>query len=268
MPQVLICKTTDRAFFVSKTLEYFSYLLKGTRKVFIKPNIVSHEHYPTTTHPQTLRAVLEGLSGLELVVGDGPAIDLLSSQKVLENHPLTEICREYGYEMLNLYDYEMKKFKTSRGYKFKASTVPLECDLTISLPVAKEHFVCTFTGSLKNQFGLLSKLDRILMHSGIKNIHRGIAELNTLLKPGLIIMDMVETLLEAQEQRHGGKPVKVGYMLAGTDPVAVDKAAIDILSKLGGRISRAGRERVKHLELSVKLGIGNPEYTLVHVKHN
>jgi len=267
MFEVLICKTDDRAFFVSKTLEYFSYLLNGVRKVFIKPNIVSHEHYPTTTHPQTLHAVLEELSGFELVVGDGPAIDLRSSKRIIENHPLTEVCREHGYEMLNLYDYEMKKFKTRRGYKFKASAIPLGCDITISLPVGKEHFVCTFTGALKNQFGLLSKLDRILMHSGIKNIHRGIAELNTLFKPQLIIMDMVETLLEAQELRHGGKPVKAGYMLAGTDPVAVDKAAIDILSKLGGRISRAGNGRVKHLELSVKLGVGNPDYTLVHVKH-
>lgn len=262
MSEVLICRTTDRASFTSKALKYFSNLFNGVERVFIKPNIVSHEHYPTTTHPQTLRAVLESLSSLELLVGDGPAVDIVSSHRVLEKHPLTQVCRECGYEMLNIYNHEMRKFRTCRGYKFKASTLPLGCDITISLPVGKEHFVCTFTGSLKNQFGLLSRLDRILMHSGIKDIHRGIAELNTLIRPQLIIMDMVETLLEAQERRHGGKPVKAGYMLAGTDPVAVDKAAIDILAKLNGRIRRA-RGNVEHVELSVEYGVGKPEYRLI-----
>jgi len=266
MSTILICKTSDRALFVSKALNHFRYVFSKARRVFIKPNLVSYEHYPTTTHPETLRTVIEELSGYELVVGDAPAVDLKNPQKIVESHPLTKICREYNCKMLNLYSCEMKKFRTSRGYKFKASTLPLGCDLTISLPVGKEHFACGFTGALKNQFGFLSKMDRILMHIGIKNIHRGIAELNTVFKPKLIILDLVETLLEAQELRHGGIHVKVGYMLAGTDPVAIDKAAIDILAKLDGRIGRAKSRHIKHVRLSADYGIGTLKYKLMQIQ--
>ncbi|MHC1587136.1 MAG: DUF362 domain-containing protein, partial [Candidatus Syntropharchaeia archaeon] len=73
-------------------------------------------------------------------------------------------------------------------------------------------------------FGFLSKKERILFHTKIgkrraKDIHRGIAELNTIVLPDLFIVDAVYTLTGANEIRHGGKKRKLGYMLAGKDPV-------------------------------------------------
>jgi uncharacterized protein (DUF362 family) len=49
--------------------------LEKAQEIFIKPNIVSYEHYPTTTHPETLDAILNFLKGKQITVGDAPAFD-------------------------------------------------------------------------------------------------------------------------------------------------------------------------------------------------
>ena len=61
--------------FVSRALDQFSDEIASATSIFIKPNLVSKEPYPTTTDPQLLDTVLEFLSDHALMVGDGPAFD-------------------------------------------------------------------------------------------------------------------------------------------------------------------------------------------------
>lgn len=51
--------------FVGQILEAFATLLQKAKKVFVKPNIVSYEPYPTTNHPEVLEAVLSGFRMLD-----------------------------------------------------------------------------------------------------------------------------------------------------------------------------------------------------------
>ena len=67
--------TGNRRDFVAKILNLYKDSLKSAKKAFIKPNIVSSEPYPTTTHPEVLDALLRELANREIVVGDAPAID-------------------------------------------------------------------------------------------------------------------------------------------------------------------------------------------------
>ena len=55
--------------FTLKILELYKDQIKG--KVFIKPNMVSYEDYPTTTHPETLETPV--LSGFIAGSVDHPA---------------------------------------------------------------------------------------------------------------------------------------------------------------------------------------------------
>ncbi|MHC1585657.1 MAG: DUF362 domain-containing protein, partial [Candidatus Syntropharchaeia archaeon] len=171
---------------------------ENVSKVLVKPNIVSFEPYPTTTHPEVLRTSLECLSDKDVVVADGPAPDAGSSKKILKNHPLKKVCDEFGIPLVNIYEEEMVKIKTVRGFELKLSKLPFQFDFILSLPVLKSHKVTDITGALKNQFGFLSKKERILFHTKIgkrraKDIHRGIAELNTIVLPDLFIVDAVYT---------------------------------------------------------------------------
>jgi uncharacterized protein (DUF362 family) len=186
---VYYSENLDREQFVDRILKIFEVKLAGVKKVFVKPNIVSYEPYPTTTHPMILEAVLKRLSKYEVVVGDAPAIDAGRSSKILQKSPLKTVCDSCGVKLINLYAEKMKTIVSPRGYRLKVSTVPSQCDFVISLPVLKVHGTVGLSGASKNQFGYLSKQDRILMHCKIKNINKGIAEVNAAVHTNLFIID-------------------------------------------------------------------------------
>ncbi len=249
----------DRGDFVVRTLEIFADQLKNARKIFIKPNVVSSEPYPTTTHPQVLDTVLSQLSGHEIVVGDGPAVDAGRSDEVLRNSPLKEICEKHNTRLVNLYSESMKQVKSRRNYTIKVSTLPLSCDFIISLPVLKAHNICGLSGALKNQFGYLSRTDRIMMHTRLKDIQKGIAEVNVAIPTNLFIMDGVQIMVRAQENRHGGSPAELGVMLAGSDPVSLDCFGLELLQKVEPEIVEK-RSKMKYIEYSSDYGVGNLNY--------
>lgn len=125
----------------------------------------------------------------------------------------------------------------------------------ITLPVLKSHKQCGLSGALKNQFGYLSKLDRIFMHSKIKDIHKGIAEVNVANKTDLFIVDAIEVLIKGQECRHGGCKGKLNIMIAGTDPVAIDYYGNKLLQNINPTQSRD----IKHLDYAQDYGVGKKE---------
>jgi uncharacterized protein (DUF362 family) len=143
-------ETCNRTDFVAKTLEIFKDCLETVKRIFVKPNIVSSEPYPTTTHPEVLDALLSWLSGHEVIVGDAPAVDAGRSDKILQNTPLRQICEKHNTSLVNLYSAPMKRIKSKRGYVIKVSAIPLSCDFVISVPVLKVHNICGMSGALKN----------------------------------------------------------------------------------------------------------------------
>ncbi|MFC2003783.1 hypothetical protein ACFLV4_07595 [Chloroflexota bacterium] len=54
-----------------------------------------------------------------------------------------------------------------------------------------------------------------MMHTRLKSLSKGIAEVNSVVTPNFFIVDAIETYRHANEKRHGGSEVRLGYMLAG-----------------------------------------------------
>ena len=266
MATVYFSEDVNKEQFVNKILEVFSAPLQKAKKVFVKPNIVSYEPYPTTTHPEVLEAVLKRLGSCELVVGDAPAIDAGRSSSILQKSPLNEVCARYGVKLINLYSERMKTVQSSRGYKVRVSTLPLACDFVISLPVLKVHGMVGLSGALKNQFGYLSRKDRFLMHCKLKNINKGIAEVNAAVRTNLFIVDAVETMINAQECRHGGCPAKLNMMIAGTDPVSLDLFGIELLKRLEPKFENKKNQALKYIEYASDYGLGMKDFTAKEVK--
>jgi uncharacterized protein (DUF362 family) len=259
-------KTDDRKEFVRRILAIFGSEINQDQTFLIKPNLVSSEPYPTTTHPEVLDAALGFLSGKDVVVADAPAVDAGSSRKIVENSILKEVCDSYGVSFINLYGTQTRKFVSARGYRFHIFTLPFERDMVISLPVLKTHNQCQMTGALKNQFGYLPRRERILMHLPIKNIHKGIAELNVAAKPDLFIIDAVRTFTSAQEARHGGTISDLGYMLAGTDPVSLDCFGFELLQEVEPTLDGKSPDDILHLKYSVAYQVGSKEFTAEEIK--
>ena len=246
----IVVKTSNRVAFTRHVLSAFRVpQLVAGRRVLVKPNIVSHEPYPTTTHPQMLDTLLEALKNLagQVAVADGPAPDAGPPQDILREHPLSQVCKRHGVPLLNIFEYPFTTHPTPAGFTLEVSDLPKSYDYVISLPVLKEHPVAQMTGALKNQFGLLSAPERSRLHRGQKDIHRAIVEVTRIAPPNLTIMDCVETLIGGNERRWGGRQASCGFLLAGTDPVALDIQGQHILSRLApGLRSRP----VRHLQLA------------------
>ncbi len=261
---VYYCETCNRRDFVVKILEIFKEQLETAKRIFIKPNIVSSEPYPTTTHPEVLDALLNRLSGHEIIVGDGPAVDAGRSAKILQNTPLREICTNHNVSLVNLYSAPMKPVKSKRGYSIRVSTIPLSCDFIISAPVLKVHNSCGLSGALKNQFGYLSRLDRVLMHTKLKNIQKGIAEVNVAVHTNLFIIDAVQTMVKAQECRHGGCPADLRVMIAGADPVSLDSFGMELLQKVEPELTEK-KANMKYIKYASDYGVGNTDYEIYKI---
>jgi len=264
MNEIYIQKTNNRKEFVIKVLKTIEEELKKANKILLKPNIVSHEPYPTTTHPEVLETCLEFILNLnkEILVADGPASDAGNSKKIIAEHPLRKVCGKFGIPLMDLNSGPMKKMKT-QSFEFNFSTIPFGYDFIISLPVLKAHEGCGITGALKNQFGLISPRDRIALHiTPWKSIHRAIAEINLAIKPNFWIIDAVQALITTNEVRHGGKLRDLGYMLAGKDPVNLDIEGLKLLQAVDPGLKDKKPEDILHLKYAIELGVGEKGYTL------
>jgi uncharacterized protein (DUF362 family) len=265
MPTIYWSQTANRKAFVSSVLEALKPQIQGAHTFLVKPNLVSSEPCPTTTHPETLQAVLEFLSGKDVVVADAPAIDAGSAKTIIASSPLRSVCEAFGVPLLNLYKSQDAQFSSPRGYSFAMFALPLQKDCVISLPVLKSHNVCGMTGALKNQFGYLPRRERIAMHVGIKDIHKGIAELAVAAKPHWFIVDAVQCSVCAQEMRHGGEVEDLGYMLAGSDPVALDCFGLQLLQKVAPELQQKSPQDIPHLKYALEYGVGSANYQAVEI---
>jgi len=269
---VLFRETADRAGFVRAVIDRHVDRVRGKR-VLVKPNIVSFEGYPTTTHPATLDAVIAQLKALDcqIVVGDGPAIDAHPA-RVMREHVLCEVCRRHGIQAVNFYATPTERRQASHG-SYRLPRLIKQCDFFISLPVLKVHSLekLVLTGALKNQFGLLSKTARLKFHTAYfassAPIHRCIAEVNSLARPDLFIVDAVDVLVGANELRHGGSTAHLGYLCGGTDPVALDAFGLSLLQRLDdARVAGKHPLEIGYLRLAAwEYGLGNPAYRAVEL---
>jgi uncharacterized protein (DUF362 family) len=261
LPVVYIDETEDRKSFVSKFLhlEKVAYILKNNSRVLVKPNMVSPESYPTTTNPEVLDSVLNILQddfGLkEIIVADGAAFD--GNGVDFLNHPLLKVCSRHEVVFIDMNQTKTVRKATKKDYSLELSGVPFKYDCIISLPVLKVHRLCRMTGALKNMYGLLARAEKLHLHQA-KTACEAVAEINRIIKPAITIMDAVETLHEAQEVRHGGKPSYIGYMLAGTDPVALDSAGLKILQNAG----LIHCHTVPYLDIAENYGVGKKEHSI------
>jgi len=263
MAKVYIQKTEDRKGFVKKIFELpeIKKEMEKAKKILLKPNIVSFESYPTTTHPDLLRACLEILipTKKEILVADGPAYDAGNSERIIREHLLQKVCNEYGLNLLNLNSQNFKKVKTP-SFELEVSTIPFQCDFIISLPVLKAHSRCKITGALKNQYGLLSLEQKLRGHG--MDIDKIIAELNLIIKPNLWVIDAVQTLIGTNEVRHGGQLRNLGYLMTGKDPVSLDIQGLKFLRKVDPKLKNETFQNIPQLKYALDLGLGEASYKL------
>jgi len=204
--------------------------VKPGDKVCIKPNIsfaANAECGATTSAEvmqQVVRLCLEAGAARVLLVDH----TLASAQVCVEKSGINKALLDKDkVSVLTLgKERQFAEVKVAQGSELKTTKVAralLESDKFINLPTAKSHSATGVSLGMKNLMGLI--WDRGSLHS--LNLHQCIADLATVMKPHLVIVDATRALTSGGPGGPG-KTVQLNTVVAGTDPVAVDSYAVGI----------------------------------------
>lgn len=195
-------------------------------RILVKPNYIdsSHPSLGVTTDSRIVEGILKYLRGegfSRIVVGEGSGF--ADTWEAFRVAGLDRLAGEYGVELVDLNRDEYLEVNVPGGEalrKVRVAKTALESAI-ISVPKLKVHRLAVVTLSLKNLMGVVSP--KGAMH-GKLNVK--IVDLAMLLKPRLAVVDGIVGG-EVHETAH--RPVKVGVVIAGLDPVAVDSVAAMVM---------------------------------------
>ena len=255
----LVVINGDPAAATRKALEAMggiSRFVKKGQRVVLKPNM-SFNNPPdraTTTHPLVVATVAEvclEAGAQRVAVLDYP---LRKGELCLERSGIRDACKSIkGVHVAALEERKFfREIKVPQGKIFDRVEVMsevLECDVLINLPQAKSHSATGVSLGIKGLMGLI--WDRWSFHSKY-DIDQALADLATVLKPQLTILDATRALVSGGPGGPG-EVVKPNLIIAGIDPVAVDSYAVGIAPWYGQNFK--GRQ-VKHLLMANQRGLG------------
>jgi uncharacterized protein (DUF362 family) len=166
----------------------------------------------------------------------------------------TELSKKFGEELksLNSAGKSHIKFEIPKGKNLKEAHIEkalLDCDVFINIPKIKDHAGTKFTGCLKNMMGATAyqptnhfihfgNTGKNWQNGGYENVEwlsQCISDLALVRKPDLCIADATEILL-TNGPDGPGKLVKPLYIIAGTNPVAVDTYCAKFVNLTGKEI--------------------------------
>lgn len=269
IPDLAVVTGTDPLLSVNRGLE----ALGGIRKfvptgssVGLLINAPSWWNKPGSfTHPEVVLAAILGCleaGAKEIHYLIDPAADFW------KRTPLTaKYEKEIGAVKKCSKNYVEKEVARNKTLK-KTSVVKefLDCDVFVNLPIIKHHVGVGMSGNLKNLMGVNTSASNQFFHAGsgakgeyddIPFLAQCVADLNTLRKPDLCIADATEFLL-ANGPAGPGPLGKVGKVILGTDPVAVDA--------YGAPLVNLKAADVLMITKSVEWGLGRMDVSKLAVK--
>jgi uncharacterized protein (DUF362 family) len=136
----------------------------------------------------------------------------------------------------------------------------VESDVFINFPIPKQHFATELTLGMKNLIGIvwdMEQLHRI-------GLHQCIADVNTLRKPDLVVVDAIRILLN-NGPKGPGKTEDTGEVIAATDIVAVDAYTAGLFKhpKTGAPYRP---EDIQFVKNAYDLGLGEIDLSKVKLK--
>ena len=230
--------------------------VKKGQRVVIKPNMsfARTPEFAATTHPQVVAAVAQACmdaGAKEVLVLDHT---LQRAELCLERAGIREACRNIaGVHVLALQERKFfHEIPVPQGKVLERVEVVadlLDNAVLINIPVAKSHSTTGVSLGLKGLMGLI--WDRESFHSQF-NINQGIADLATVIKPQLTILDASRAMVSGGPGGPGDVK-KPNLIVAGVDPVAVDSYGVGIVPWYGKNFK--GRQ-VEHLLAAHQRGLG------------
>jgi uncharacterized protein (DUF362 family)/Pyruvate/2-oxoacid:ferredoxin oxidoreductase delta subunit len=206
------------------------HIIKPKSKVFVKINHLSPPSPPEdmiVTHPIFTKEVIRLLLdiGCDVTVGD----DIQSKQE--DGYLVSgyrKICDALGVRLVNLKEIGFREVLCQGQVLTKAYISPmvLDTDFLINLPKMKTHSFTSFTGAIKNMYGIIPHGLRCHYHREYRQAEvfsQMLVDIFSCVPPHLNIMDAIYAM--EGEGPSGGSSRKVGLVLSSSDAVALDAVA-------------------------------------------
>jgi len=233
-----------------------SRFVKKGQRVVLKPNMSFSRtpEFATTTHPLVVATVAQACieAGAQQVL----VLDhtLQRAELCLERTGIRDACKNIpGVHVLALQERKFfREIKIPQGKVLERVEVikeVLDNSVLINIPIAKSHSATGVSIGMKGLMGLI--WDRESFHSQY-NINQAIADLATVIKPQLTILDATRVLTSGGPGGPG-EVKKPNLIVAGFDPVAVDSYGVSVAPWYGQNFK--GRQ-VEHLLVSHQRGLG------------
>ena len=247
---------------VDQAFEAFPMDLRG-KKVAVKINALKAGDPHTqayVTDYRILKAVLEKLETMhpgEIVVGDSVGTESYgNSEYVFDQTRLKETAGPY-YRNFNK---NLKVLELDRPFKRKVAVLRdvVDADVYISVPKMKTHGLTIVSGSVKNNFGLLTGAQKAWYHyHSIKPevFAEILIEMYRVRPPDLVIMDAIMAM-----EGYGPSSPEVRWVnkvLASDNGVALDTVQAHII---GFQV-----EDVPYLRLARDMGLGPTDLNAIEV---
>jgi uncharacterized protein (DUF362 family) len=200
------------------------------QKVVVKPNI-GWDRSPeqgATTHPLVVKALV--VQALEAGAGKVLVFDRTCNEqrRCYANSGIEKAVLEINDKRAVIEHIDPRKFVPVDIAKGKSLTKweiykdALDCDCYINVPIAKHHGLSRLTLGLKNSMGVIGG-NRGSLH---QNMGQSLADLATVIRPKLTVIDATRILLRSGPQGGDIKDVKkTDTLIASADPVAADAYA-------------------------------------------
>ncbi len=235
MSQVARVKFVDYKSSISKALELIGAggLLPQDGLVIIKPNLTNSSPPPVTTSVAAVEAVYNycrAYTKAEIAVGDGCGSG--RTPEVFAALGYTGLAKKYGIELIDFNEAETVVVKNSNAFQLKQFHIPkiVQGAFMISLPVLKDHSFTKTTVAMKNMFGIApgkyyaGSWNKSKLHS--PSTDKSVVDVCLYKKPDLSVVDASVAL---KGMHLAGEHKKIGLILAGFDPVAVDAVGSELL---------------------------------------
>ena len=232
-PLLSVAEGKDYAALVSSVLAPLGGIaafVKPGSRVVVKPNI-GWDRKPeqaANTHPDVVKALVQlalGAGAAQVQVFDRTCNE---QRRCYANSGIQAAVESLGDNRASCVFMDERKFvpvDMPNGKSLKQFTFykdALEADCYINVPIAKHHGGAGLTLSLKNAMGVIGG-SRGHIHM---SLDQRIADLNTVIKSHLVVIDATRILLRNGPSGGGAQDVQVlDTLIATTDPVAADAYA-------------------------------------------
>jgi uncharacterized protein (DUF362 family) len=259
VPDLVVVRGGEPEPMIRKALEAFggmgAFVLAGAN-VIIKPNIcVSYQtyEYAATTNPWLIGALVTlcleaGASRVRVM--DYPFSG--SAESAYKTCGIQEQVEAAGGQMEIMTQLKYAPTAIPKGVWLETAHVyqdALNADVLINVPIAKQHDNTRLSLGMKNLMGLVTDNDRNTMHG---NIHRTIADLASLIRPTLNVVDAVRILTSGGPQGGNLDAVKkLDTLIVSPDIVAADSYATSLFGLTP--------EDIDYVRIGVEMGLGRSD---------